>query len=89
MNNRTYLGDVGGDWTASLVRVLHVPFEIHVEELKDEVELLIGVHNIEEPGRIRTGGMSNRTIVRGDHSGCEKRRQKRGWRRVWGDKKQA
>ena len=47
MNNRTYLGDVGGDGTAGLVRVLHVSFQIDVKELKDQVELLICMDDIE------------------------------------------
>ena len=50
---KTHLGDVGGDWTARLVRILYVPFEIPFEELKDQVKLLIGMDDIEEPEESR------------------------------------
>ena len=44
----THLDDVGGDGASGLVAVLHVAFEIDVEELEDQIELLIRVHDVEE-----------------------------------------
>lgn len=45
----THLDDVRGDGASGLVAVLHVAFEIHVEEFEDQIELLIRMHDIEEP----------------------------------------
>lgn len=45
----TYLDDSWGNGAPRLVAVLHITFEIYVEELEDQVKLLIGVHNVEEP----------------------------------------
>ena len=45
----THLHDVLGDGASGLVAVLHVAFEIHVEELEDQIELLIRVDDVQEP----------------------------------------
>ena len=45
----THLDNVRGDGAAGLVAVLHVAFEIDVEELEDQIELLIRVYDVEEP----------------------------------------
>lgn len=45
----THLHDLGGDRTALLVAVLHVPFEVDVEKLEYQVQLLIRVYDIKKP----------------------------------------
>ena len=46
-----YLDNVQSDGRAVLVACVNVPFEVHIEELEDKVELLICVYNVEEPSR--------------------------------------
>ena len=45
----TYLYYVERDGCAGRVSGLDVAFEVHVEELEHEIELLIGVHDLEQP----------------------------------------
>ena len=45
----THLDYVHGNGAPRLVAILDVTFQIHIEELEHEVELLVGVDDIEEP----------------------------------------
>lgn len=45
----TYLHDLRRDRAAAFIAILHVAFEINVEELKYEVQLLIRMNDVEKP----------------------------------------
>lgn len=49
MNSETHLDNVGSHALA-VADFVHVTLEVHVEELKHEVELRIRVDNVKEPG---------------------------------------
>jgi hypothetical protein len=49
-----HLDEIHGHASRS-VALLHETFEVDVQELEDEVELLLGVNNVQEPGRHRHG----------------------------------
>lgn len=44
-----HLYDIDGDGCATGVCVFHVPLEIHVEKLEDEVEFLICMDDVQQP----------------------------------------
>lgn len=50
-NVGTYLNHVRCDRTANLVCLLHVPLEVDVQELKHEIQLCIGVYDIQESAK--------------------------------------
>ena len=58
VGDSTHLDNVRGDGAAGLVAVLHVAFEIDVEEFEDQIELLIRVYDVEEPAGRENKGWS-------------------------------
>lgn len=47
----TYLDKFQGNGRADLVPMLHESFEVHLEKLEDEIEFLVGMHDLQQPER--------------------------------------
>ena len=47
VGNRAHLNNVQRDGTTRLISKLDVPFQVHVEKFKDEVELLVRMNDLE------------------------------------------
>ena len=43
-----HLDDVKRDWSAVLVTSVDVPLQIHIKELKDKVQFLVRVHDLQQ-----------------------------------------
>jgi hypothetical protein len=51
--NTTYLDDLRRHGLVGLILDLHIPFQVDIEELEDEVEFLVCVHDVHQPkGRV-------------------------------------
>lgn len=50
MGEGACLDELGGHAAALLVAVVHEALEVDVQELKDEVELLVGMDDVEQSG---------------------------------------
>ena len=44
-----HLDEIEGKWVTRLVGKIHVTLQVDIEELKYEIELLVGVNNVQQP----------------------------------------